>query len=384
MGEYLLYFYLLLLTLFPKQKGKPYPSAGRHIPKLATPELMRQIQDVIKDTTVPLWINSVPYNYGKAAAGTLKADKWRNMTTIYFLLALISMWGEGSIHQTTLDVIKLRKILDHTMLLVLAISLVCMHTVTEARSKAYLDYMIQYISMLPKFHPNANIKPNHHMSMHVPLFMRLYGPTRSWWCFPYERLIGQIQHLLSNHKIGQMESTLLISFLKASRLRRWLSNPQSPPIFQEIKTVFNKIYKSTHSYDDPHNDDPTHQALDISTPKTILHNLKAMLNVSQTKIYLRAHIKIQGICYTCLETHVGNSLVHFYPNGDRGKSCIPGRIKYIHSTNGVHYALAIQRQIPLPDDRLDPFAQYLHFPTKTYSSKHSSLELVDLDWIFCH
>ena len=198
-----------------------------------------------------------------------------------------------------------------------------MHTVTEARSKAYLNYMIQYISMLPKFHPNANIKPNHHMSMHVSLFMPLYGPMRSWWCFPYEWLIGQIQCLLSNHKIGQMESTLLISFLKASRLWQWLSNPQSPPIFQEIKTVFNKIYKSTHSYDDPHNDDPTHQALDISTIKTILQDLKAMLNVSQSKIYLRTCIKIQGICYTCSETHIGNSLVHFYLNGDRSKSCVP-------------------------------------------------------------
>ena len=148
--------------------------------------------------------------------------------------------------------------------------------------------------------------------------------------------------------------------------------------------MFNKIYKSTHSYDDPRNDDPTHQALDISTPKTIPHNLKAMLNISQTKIYLRARIKIQGICYTCSETHIGNSLVHFYLNGDWGKSCVPGQIKYIHSTDGVHYALAIQQQIPLPDDCLDPFAQYLHFPAKTYSSKHSSLELVDLDWIFCH
>ena len=181
-----------------------------------------------------------------------------------------------------------------------------------------------------------------------------------------------------------MESTLLISFLKASRLWQWLSNLQSPPIFQEIKTVFNKIYKSIHLYDNPRNDDPTHQALDISTPKTIPQDLKAMLNVSQSKIYLRTHIKIQGICYTCSETHVGNSLVHFYPNGDQGKSCIPGWIKYIYSTDGVHYALAIQWQIPLPDNRLDPFAQYLHSPTKTYSSKHSLLEHVDLDWIFCH
>ena len=148
--------------------------------------------------------------------------------------------------------------------------------------------------------------------------------------------------------------------------------------------MLDKIYKNTHSYNNPHNDDPTHQALDISTPKTILQDLKAMLNVSQSKIYLRTCIKIQGICYTCSETHIGNSLVHFYLNGDQGKSCVPGRIKCIHSTDGVHYALAIQWQIPLPVDCLDPFAQYLHFPTKTYSSKHSSLECIDLDWIFCH
>ena len=146
-----------------------------------------------------------------------------------------------------------------------------------------------------------------------------------------------------------MESTLLLSFLKAAKLQRWLSNPQSPPIFKEIKVVFDKIYKSTHSYNDPRDDDST-QSLDISTPKSIPHDLKAMLNVSQSKIYLRACIKIQGIFYTCSETHLGNSLVHFYPNGDQCKSCVLGRIKYIHSTDRVHYALAIQQQIPLPDD----------------------------------
>ena len=97
--------------------------------------------------------------------------------------------------------------------------------------------------------------------------------------FLYEWLIGQIQCLLSNHKIGQMESTLLLSFLKATKLRQWLSNPQSPPIFQEIKVVFDKIYKSTHSYDNPRDGDST-QSLDISTLKSIPHDLKAMLNVS--------------------------------------------------------------------------------------------------------
>ena len=40
---------------------------------------------------------------------------------------------------------------------------------TKAWSRAHLNYMIQYISMLPKLYPNASIKPSHHMSIHVTL-----------------------------------------------------------------------------------------------------------------------------------------------------------------------------------------------------------------------
>ena len=64
------------------------------------------------------------------------------MTTIYFPLALISIWGEGSVYQSTLNAIKLHEILDHTMLPVSAILLVCMHTMTEAWSKAYLNFIL--------------------------------------------------------------------------------------------------------------------------------------------------------------------------------------------------------------------------------------------------
>ena len=311
--------------LFLKRKLRPYHSLGGYAPKPAMPELMQRIHDVIKDTVTPSWINSVPYNYGEAAAGVLKADEWRNMATIFFPLALISMWGEGSKHQLVLDAVRLCEILDHTMLLISAISLVCIHSMTEVRSNAYLDCMTRYISNLPKLHPNANLKPNHHMSMHVPLFLQLFGPARLWWCFPYERLIGQIQHLLSNHKIGQMESILLLSFLKATKLWHWLSDPQSPSIFKEIKLVFDNIHKSNNSYDNPHHDSSTNQVdLDVSTPQSILDDLKNMQIINKNKVFIRAHIKLQGISYTRSQTHLGNSLVHFHPDGDRSKPLVPG------------------------------------------------------------
>jgi hypothetical protein len=176
---------------------------------------MCRIKDVIRDTAVPSWLGSVPHNYGDKATGPVKADEWRNLSTIFIPLALIIMWGEGSSHSSPEDAARFREILDHTMLMVSAISLACMRTMTQTRSAAYLKYMAQYIEDLIIIHPQINHRPNHHMSMHLPHFFRLFGPVRSWWCFPFERLIGQIQRLLSNHKLGmflrKFVPTLLVS-----------------------------------------------------------------------------------------------------------------------------------------------------------------------------
>lgn len=138
---------------------------------------MQHIKDVIQDTTVPSWINSVPYNYGEAKAGTMKADEWRNLSTIFLPLALISMWGIGSQHSSNEDAIQLCQILDHTMLLVSAISLACMRTMTKACSNAYIECMTEYLKQLPMLHPGARFKPNHHMSMHLPFFFQLFSPA---------------------------------------------------------------------------------------------------------------------------------------------------------------------------------------------------------------
>jgi hypothetical protein len=164
---------------------------------------MRKIKDVIRHTATPSWLECVPHNYGDAAAGTVKADEWRTLSTIFIPLALIIMWGEGTSHASPEDAVKFRQILDHTMLLVSAISLVCMRTMTQTRATAYINCMAQYLKDMAVLHPGVAYRPNHHMSMHLPHFLRLFGPVRSWWCFPFERLIGQIQRLLSNHKSSE-------------------------------------------------------------------------------------------------------------------------------------------------------------------------------------
>ena len=165
---------------------------------------MQRIRDVVRDSATPSWINSVPYNFGDAAAGVLKADEWRSMSTIYIPLALISLWGAGTSH-SSLDVgAKLRRVLDHTMALVCAITLVCTRTTSQARRTAFRDYIATYIRDLQHILPEATRRTNQHMAMHIYDFLRQFGPVHSWWCFPFERLVGQLQRMTNNHKFGTL------------------------------------------------------------------------------------------------------------------------------------------------------------------------------------
>ena len=163
---------------------------------------MQHIRSVIKETMVPSWVNSVPYNYRDASAGVLKADEWWNLGTIYFLIALISLWSK-SLPGSIPNAAGFHHVLDHTMFTVSVISLACMHIVTQACSDAYLSCMTKYLQDLQEIHLHASFVPYYRMVLHLPHFFHSFGPTCSWWCFPYEYLIGQIQQLLSNHKISE-------------------------------------------------------------------------------------------------------------------------------------------------------------------------------------
>jgi hypothetical protein len=172
--------------------------------KIGTPEVMQTIRDVISQTTVPSWVSSVPRNFGDASTGTLKADEWRTLITIHFPIALIFAWGELASHPSPYVTARLHDVLEHTMLLVSVIVIACKRNMSEYRCQAYLQCMTRYLSTLISIHPHATHRPYGHMSLHLPHFFTLFGPARAFWTYPFERLIGQIQRLISNHRIGKI------------------------------------------------------------------------------------------------------------------------------------------------------------------------------------
>jgi hypothetical protein len=189
-----------VVNAYSKRRGKPL-TAPQDEPQFGTAEVLGRICDVIRDTSVPTWLGSVPSNFGEASAGTLKADEWRSLIMVNLPIALVSLWGAGTSHSDELDV-RLRVVLDHTMELVSAVYLACGRTMTARRATAYRSYISGYVGKLKQIHPTSSLRPNHHASFHLYDYLLLFGPAHSWWSFPFERLIGILQRLPVNHKFG--------------------------------------------------------------------------------------------------------------------------------------------------------------------------------------
>ena len=111
--------------------------------------------------------------------------------------------------------------------------------------------------------------------------------------------------------------------------------------------------------------------------------MNLQLLTSQKHTVLHARTDFGGTVFSRYSTHHGNSLIIFYPGGNRSSPPIPGRIKYIFEDNGI--LLAVQYQLPAEADAIDPFQHYPYFPARLYSAQiGEDLEVVRLEWVMCH
>ncbi|KAG2747943.1 hypothetical protein P692DRAFT_20735199, partial [Suillus brevipes Sb2] len=190
--------------------GKPF-TAPQKEHGLDSPDALNRVRDVIQEITIPSWFTSAPSDFGSASAGTMKADEWRSLITVYIPIALVSLWGAGTSHPSDEVGTRHRAILDHTMELVCAVYLACARSTSAERAHAYRSHIARYVGNLKKIHPTFALRPNHHAAFHIYDFLLLFGPAHSWWCFPFERLIGILQRLPVNHKIGVCLRSLIYS-----------------------------------------------------------------------------------------------------------------------------------------------------------------------------
>ena len=172
------------------------------------PSEVKEIWSDIDQLLTPTWVTSVPSQIGSSSHGKLKADQWRALGMCHLLLSLIRLWGftnDGSPRSA-----RCLEILKVTSSLISAVIIATSHTVTPESPTAYKQHMLDYINGIKRLFPDYQLHPNHHMSLHIPEFLLLFGPVHSWWAFPFERLIGNIQRVSNNGIIGKLLNLIYI------------------------------------------------------------------------------------------------------------------------------------------------------------------------------
>lgn len=175
---------------------KPLPRAN-----VDSSNVLKHIQRAVKEVVVPSWITKPPPMLGTKRAGTLKADHWRVLFSIHLPFALISLWDKDSpIAAANAD--DMASVLDTTMQLVCAAIVMCKDALDPHSQALYRDCLRRHILGLKENFPGF-ILPSHHLAFHIFDSIDSFGPVRNWWAFPHENLIGRLQRIPTNHKIGK-------------------------------------------------------------------------------------------------------------------------------------------------------------------------------------
>lgn len=163
---------------------------------------LKAIRDDIAATTRPRWHAAPPANLGQVSHGKLKADEWRSCFEFDLPVSLlrINTWRSVSGEQTD----KYRaKLVHSTFLLAIAIRWATSHHMSTKNVEKYTEAMKTYLKTLRDLLPSQRFRPNHVNALLVGDYLRLYGPVRGWWMFPFERVIGDLQRSSTNNKPGE-------------------------------------------------------------------------------------------------------------------------------------------------------------------------------------
>jgi hypothetical protein len=179
-----------------------------------TPEEMSELRSDIEHMYTPSWLTSIPSNLGEPSHGKLKADQWRTLGTTYLPVSLIRLWDR--LEDNDQRSRQCKKLLAVTLSLISAVVIASSRTTSQEKADLYLHHMQTYLNGLRELFPQYRFLPNQHMALHLAEYLQFYGPVHSWWTFPFERLIGMLQHIPNNFQDGEFHlhvSSTVMTFI---------------------------------------------------------------------------------------------------------------------------------------------------------------------------
>ncbi|PLW12079.1 hypothetical protein PCASD_23021 [Puccinia coronata f. sp. avenae] len=182
-------------------------------------DFLAYINQRLAQIHIPTSISRMIPILGQASYGSLKADEWRNLFTIQLPLCLVPLWCSKDTFS--------RALLKKFCHLVSMVNLALKCTMTPNRIAQYRQHNCQNS-------PDVPLAPNHHMSLHIPECLERFGPVRAWWTVPFQRFMGQVIQSCNNGWIGELETTFLQTFMRATNLRALLEAGNLPPLLSLV------------------------------------------------------------------------------------------------------------------------------------------------------
>jgi hypothetical protein len=99
------------------------------------------------------------------------------------------------------------------MFLATALRWATSHRTSQKHRDEYMRNMRAYLKSLRDLFPEMKLRPNHHNALYLGELLLRFGPVHGWWMFPFERLIGLLQKVNSNKKIGRPAKLLTFGAL---------------------------------------------------------------------------------------------------------------------------------------------------------------------------
>jgi len=163
---------------------------------------LKVIRDDIAATVRPRWHATPPPNLGQVSHGKLKADEWRSCFEFDIPVSLLRIETQRIASGRQTDEYR-AKLVHSTFLLATAIRWATSHRMSTKHIEQYTKTMKNYLKTLKDLRPNQRFRPNHVNALLIGKYLRLYGPVRGWWMFPFERVIGNLQRSSTNNKLGE-------------------------------------------------------------------------------------------------------------------------------------------------------------------------------------
>lgn len=93
--------------------------------------------------------------------------------------------------------------LKNFLLIVEAVELFGLLETDEEKISRAESLMLRYLEGVKDLYKGAKIQPNHHLALHIGIFLRLFGPVHSWRAFVFERFNYFLQTLNTNMAFGE-------------------------------------------------------------------------------------------------------------------------------------------------------------------------------------